>query len=961
MADGVSSGEIKDRLSRLRELSGKEGFEAELSELERLLDGRRCREACAEAGASTANPRERIGCGRLFASLEQAIDGMAIFDEGMALLYANPSWKEIHGYGVDEELGRAALQSFQSHEDASGRVFSEELAKDGYYSGELKHIRRDGKTFIAYVSASVIKAACEGDGGGLVVVARDVTAKRQAERRLQESEANLRKIFENVNDAIFIRSLRGPLLEVNDAACRLLGRSKMELIGRNPSEMKIVKTSTLSKQSLESLMETGRAFFETDMIRRDGTQVHVEVNSALIRYGAEDAALSVVRDMSVRAILQSLKEREIAQLKGILDSLPYALLLLNRRGRVVRSNRTFQTLVGGVHPKDITVEDIERMRGVGGLAEGFRRALSGEIVGPNEIVFNPSRIVSSYFDKELYLKETLLPVFAPDNQVQFVAIMMDDLTSWRMTQKALDTSERRFDALVRNRRLVVMELDADGKVLKLSEGFRRFSSEDPSKAFGLPFEDYIFPDDREAWRLYLGSVKEGRASAQPLDFRLRFDDGALWMSASLSLFGSRLLGIAQDATERKRAEYEILRAKEAAEEATRLKSEFLANMSHEFRTPLNAVVGMAHLLLDTRLDDEQAEYAKTIENSGVHLAGIVNEILDIARVEAGKLKFEAEPFDLPNALDGIVKLLAPKAHEKSLSLRLDVQDGMPATVVGDEAKLRQVLINLVGNAIKFTESGAVTLSAAELSRAASSTNVEFAVSDTGIGVPEDFRQRVFEKFTQVDSSARRKHGGTGLGLSISKDLVLLMRGSGIKLKSEVGKGSTFSFVLPFKLKRDDFATEALPDAPTAEKSDSGFEDVKVPGGGRILLVEDNPVNQKLILKTLKRQGFENIDCAANGMEALKLFRPGEHRLVFMDCQMPVMDGYAAATGLRRIERERRSKPALIAAMTANNLEEDRERCLVSGMDDYISKPFKLEDLMELLRRAGLAAHIAPPL
>jgi hypothetical protein len=220
-----------------------------------------------------------------------------------------------------------------------------------------------------------------------------------------------------------------------------------------------------------------------------------------------------------------------------------------------------------------------------------------------------------------------------------------------------------------------------------------------------------------------------------------------------------------------------------------------------------------------------------------------------------------------------------------LSLRLDVQDGMPATVVGDEAKLRQVLINLVGNAIKFTESGAVTLSAAELSRAASSTNVEFAVSDTGIGVPEDFRQRVFEKFTQVDSSARRKHGGPGLGLSISKDLVLLMRGSGIKLKSEVGKGSTFSFVLPFKLKRDDFATEALPDAPTAEKSDSGFEDVKVPAEAGFFSWRTTR-QPEAHLKTLKRQGFENIDCAANGMEALKLFRPGEHRLVFMDCQMP---------------------------------------------------------------------------
>jgi CheY-like chemotaxis protein/nitrogen-specific signal transduction histidine kinase len=405
------------------------------------------------------------------------------------------------------------------------------------------------------------------------------------------------------------------------------------------------------------------------------------------------------------------------------------------------------------------------------------------------------------------------------------------------------------------------------------------------------------------------------------------------MSVSLSLYGTSLIGIAQDATERKRAELEIIRAKEAAEEATRLKSEFLANMSHEFRTPMNAVIGMAHLILDTKLDTEQTEFAKAIIASGEHLTGIINEILDISRVESGKLELNKAPFDLEEAVRDVAQIMTVKAVEKSLMLWLNIDPKLPTPITGDEAKIRQILINLVGNAIKFTDKGFVRIFVSEMERSPNVVKIGFVVEDSGIGVPKEYQGKIFEKFTQVDSSSTRRHGGTGLGLSICQELVRLMNGDPIHVESEFGKGSKFSFTLPLSFD--------VPPPAVQRRTEEGRS-------RRLLLVDDNLVNQKLMLKMLSRFGMDAVDCASNGKEALEKFQPGVHDMVFMDCQMPVMDGYEAARALRRIEEEGGFPPARIVAMTANNMDEDRERFIAAGMDDYIPKPIKRERIVEVL-------------
>lgn len=427
---------------------------------------------------------------------------------------------------------------------------------------------------------------------------------------------------------------------------------------------------------------------------------------------------------------------------------------------------------------------------------------------------------------------------------------------------------------------------------------------------------------------------------------------ATWLDLSLSPMrgdwqsGDAFIAVMRDISQHKKRETALAEARQAAEAAARAKTTFLATMSHEIRTPMNGVIATADLLRDSPLDPDQRALVETISSSGEALLTIINDILDFSKLDAGKLETARQPFRLGQAIRATVDLVTPLAEAKGLFLRMTSAKTLPEHVLGDEARLRQVLLNLIGNAIKFTEQGGVRIDVGcDVAGGACALRID--ITDTGIGIAEDRQAEIFNTFTQADTSISRRFGGTGLGLAISRSLVRAMGGD-ITLMSRLGDGARFTIALDLPVMR------AAPPAQTAPRQTAPPETDATPAlhDHRILVAEDNRTNRMLLEKLLRPTGA-GLSFAVDGAEALRQFEEVRPDLVLMDMSMPVMDGLEATRSIRALERQRGWPPCTILALTANAFEDDRQRCLDAGMDGHMSKPLRKATLL-----ARLAAHVA---
>ena len=640
-----------------------------------------------------------------------------------------------------------------------------------------------------------------------------------------------------------------------------------------------------------------------------------------------------------RQVADGLDMREFDQrsLAAVAEELPELVALADLDGRLFHLNAAAVAMTGiaadggGKRLSDLHPRDCHAFleAGIAGaLGDGFWQ-------GDNVLVGH---------DGEPRLASQVLVVPRDgDGRPACLATVVRDVSVQRAQQEQLRVSEHRLRQVIEHVADVLFEQDLDGRFTFLNPAWCDATGFTLDESLGRHFVDFVHPDDAQATRDAFAALLEGgtNPAIQPMRYLTR-DGQFRWMEARARRLADAdgmptgSIGTLRDVTAQRAMAEEIARAHQHALQSSAMMSEFLSNMSHEIRTPLNGVLGLTSILSESEMSADQYQLVAGAQHSAELLLTLINDILDISKIEAGSLLLEQTPFDIRQWVHDVAEPGFAKGRKKGLDVRLDVSAELPPRIVGDATRIGQILSNLVDNAVKFTPAGLVSVVAVPSQAPDGRRMLRVSVTDSGIGIPLDKQAVVFEKYRQADSSTTRRYGGTGLGLAICRQLATLMDGD-IGLESTEGMGSTFWFAIPLAAAAPTEAEPVVEAAPAA-----------LPDASRhpvVLLVEDNATNQFVARRFLEKAGCV-VDVAANGAEALERIAGRDYDLVFMDCQMPIMDGYEAT---RRI-RQGRLASVPIVAMTAHAMKGDRERCLAVGMTDYLSKPLKPQTVAEMVER-----------
>jgi PAS domain S-box-containing protein len=790
-------------------------------------------------------------------------------------------------------------------------------------------------------------------------IATDITERKQSEEALRQ-EKELAQLYLDIVGTIIISIRSDHIVSlVNQAGCRLLGYREDEIIGTNwfsrflPARAK-ADVEEIFDHLMAGIIEPVR-YVEGMVLTCNGEERLVSWHNTILRDEAGNitGTLSSGEDITEHKKADEALRESDARYKRIVETANEGIMIMDDQFRYAFVNQKLSDMLGyqaeEMLRRPVTAfifeEDLPdhkakmemRVSGAGMQYERRHRRKDGSccwtIVSATPLKDEAGRFAGSF-------------------------AMLTDITERRLAEDAQRESEKKFRAVFETAMDSIFIKDANLRYIQANPAMERLFGLSLSEMVGKTDED-LFGKEAGAHiremdlKVLAGEIVEEEHAKPVNDVSHTFHVIKSPMRESDGKIAG-LCGIARDITERKHAEEELKMAMDAAEDAARAKSEFLANMSHEIRTPLNGVIGMIGLLLDMNLNAMQLEYAQIARFSGEILLSLINDILDFSKIEACKLELETLDFDLRSMLDDTTDLLAVGAHKKGLELVCLVHPAVPSLLRGDPGRLRQILVNLGSNAVKFTEKGKIVIRACLENEDERNATIRFSVSDTGIGIPENRQDILFSPFTQADSSTTRKYGGTGLGLAISRQLAELMSGR-IGVESEECKGTTFWFTAVFE----------------KQPAGSGSADemfAKIEGGSaidrfatgpaisqsckrkiRILVAEDNPVNQKVAQAMLRKMGLQ-ADVVANGLEAVNALQTIPYHLVLMDCQMPEMDGFEATCIIRRQGSKALNPGIPIIAMTALVMQGDRERCIQAGMNDFIAKPVKRRELAEMLTR-----------
>ncbi|MHA7581029.1 PAS domain S-box protein [Paenibacillus vandeheii] len=855
---------------------------------------------------------------------------------------ANPSFERISGYKIEDLIGISRDRICPPESDRLRNKYIGEVLSGRSVNDSMAFYHKDGS--VKHAEITYIPITVGEEVVGIYGIAKDVTEVVAVERKLQETQEKYQVLADHAQDLITTCSIDGKLLYVSPSVYTLLGYRPEEVTGKSfkdycypgdypdPMELSMIgngcKMRVLHKQGHYVWMETLAKPVAGD--EGESTQI-----------------VSISRDITQHKDAERRLRESRQRYKSLFEHNPAAVYSLSLEGKYTAVNRNLVKMLNIPRSKLIGQSFLSNLD----PCEVHSGQAYFELVKQGKPQHHESRIVNSS-GRKVDVSIINVPIIV-DQELVGVYGILSDITERKDYMEQIQELSKQHALILNSVTEGIYGLDADG--------ITRFMNPAAASMFGYEAEEFVgksshpiihhsradgsyFPKNECPIHM---TVMDGKCRTVKEDVFWRKDGTSFLVEYQVTpiIDEGQIRGaviVFNDVT----GDREIVRAKETAELAAQAKSEFLSMVSHEIRTPMNGIVGMTELLIGTDLSDEQREYAEIIRESGDALLNILNDILDFSKLESGKMALAYEPFSLRIMLEQVAELFSPRAKEKQLKIRYRLNPDIPEYMVGDAMRIQQILVNLVSNALKFTDHGSidVTVDIIRGNRPEASV-LDFAVKDTGIGIPEDKLDQLFQSFSQLHPVINRKYGGTGLGLVISKRLVEIMGGS-ISVESKDGEGSTFRFAVP---------ATSVDATAEAEQSARQFSHDRTRQGDkvamRILVAEDHPVNRKILTEYLEKLGYQ-ADVCANGVEAIEAISQNAYDIVLMDLQMPVMDGLKATDLVHRLIPQERI-PAIIA-VTGNAKREDKEACLELGMRDFISKPIMLSELKRVLQQWGPA-------
>lgn len=875
-------------------------------------------------------------CSEDLASLiDQVPIGLYRTTEDGTVIAANLTFAKILGFSTVKELLSHNVQNGPQFVSFDRQQFKAELERCGEIRGrEFAAKKSDGQTLYFREHVRLVR---DTDGKALFYdgSVEEITELRRAKEDLERSDYAYRLLFERHPEPMCIYDLETlAFLEVNDAAILKYGYSRHEFLRMTLWELRPPHEHSRLRACLglprDHYMHTDLAVHRL----KDGREIDVEITTHDLTFAGRPARVALARDITERLRAKRTLESREAYYRALINNAVDIISIIDESGNILFGSPSLDRALG-LAPQDTlgaSLLDFIHPDDSAALMQMLRMYRQRKLQNVTiELRFRAEH-------GEWRVLEARTNNLLDDPNIQGIIINAHDITARTRTEAELKFNRQLLSLAQRAGRVGTWHFDFESGDLQCSPEIMSLFGESPDRP-SFSVEEIIsrtFEPDRERIKNRIMECVQGRQAFMEV-FRIEMPEGGIrWLVAKSEIIHDRdgrpssLAGVNIDITEQKQVEAALARARDEALDASKTKLQFLATVSHEIRTPMNAIMGLTGLLLDTQLTPEQKNDLEVIRNAAVHLLDLINDTLDLAKAEAGKLALEQSPFDLFETLTAVLDLIGVQAQAKRLSLTYEYASRARRWVVGDSGRVRQIALNFLSNAIKFTSRGGVTLRVDD----APNGHLRISVTDTGVGIPPELASTLFQRFAQ-GSTASPTQAGTGLGLAISKWLAEAM--GGVVGSRNLTKGAEFWVELP------------LPESSFKGKdshepnNDAAFSS----RGHRVLLADDNGVNQRVLSRLLEKRGVR-AELAADGREAIRMAGESRYDLIFMDCEMPELDGYRAAQEIRRHENPGSRVP--IIAVTAHNGESERRRCMDSGMDDYMAKPFNILVLDRILER-----------